>query len=228
MIAIAAVIGSISSLVWSIRRSPPARQCHDATSSSEENRHAVERHPRCVRIAPRSRCDMIEDLSELAQRLGRHMADRLENGMVGHFRDDLLEAFPDEDTGDIAKALSELQSDGLVTLRRLIGPVLPSVQTNVALFEACDPAITGHSPLEDSVALAQMLIDDPELGHVPDLEAATGWPRRRFNPALGLLMREFPERRRRMVDHQDYPTLGLIVGDDEIASLRRYVRCLSR
>lgn len=171
---------------------------------------------------------MSDDLSDLAQRLGLHMAERLDDGMVGHFRDDLLDAFPDATAGDIARALSELQAEGLVTLRRLIGPTFPSAHTTVDLFEACDPAITGHSPLDDSGALAQMLIDDPTLGHVPDLEAAIGWPRRRFNPALGILMREFPERRRRMVDHPDYSTLGLIIGDDEVAMLRRYIRTTRR
>lgn len=166
----------------------------------------------------------ILDLSDLAQRLGRHMAEGLDDGMVGHFRDDLLEVFSDEGTASICVALSELQQEGLVTLRRLIGPTLPSVHTELELFVACDPAITGHSPADDAVVLACMLIGDPDLGHVPDLEREAGWPRRRFNPALGLLAREFPERRRRMVDHPDYPTLGLIVGDDEIADLRRYVR----
>lgn len=165
-----------------------------------------------------------ENLSDLAQRLGRHMAERLEDGMVGHFRDDLLRAIPDEEAPAISAALSELQAEGLVTLRRLIGPTLPSVHTELELFVACDPAITGHSPADDAVVLACMLIEDTDLGHLPDLEREAGWPRRRFNPALGLLAREFRERRRRMVDHPDYPTLGLMVVDDEVADLRRYVR----
>lgn len=164
------------------------------------------------------------ELGDLAQRLGRHMAEQCTDGMPGHFRDDLLAAFPDEEVVTVRSALAELKGSGLVTLDPLIGPKLPNVRTTLALFVAADAAITGHDPVEDSVVLARMLIDDPEMGHVPKLEEAAGWPRRRFNPALGLLMRLFPKGRYREVDQPYYPTLGLIVGDDEVVALRRYVR----
>jgi hypothetical protein len=163
------------------------------------------------------------ELGDLAQRLGRHMAEQCTGGMPGHFRDDLLAAFPDEEAVAVRSALAELKGSGLVTLDPLIGPKLPNVRTTLALFVAADAAITGHDPVEDSVVLARMLIDDPELGHVPKLEEAAGWPRRRFNPALGLLMRLFPKGRYREVDQPYYPTLGLIVGDDEVVAPRRYV-----
>lgn len=164
------------------------------------------------------------ELGDLAQRLGRHMAEQCTDGMPGHFRDDLLAAFSDEEVVTVRSALAELNGAGLVTLNPLIGPKLPSVHTTLALFVAADAAITGHDPIEDSVVLARMLIDDPELGHVPKLDEAAGWPRRRFNPALGLLMRLFPKGRYREVDQPYYPTLGLIVGDDEVVALRCYVR----
>lgn len=167
---------------------------------------------------------MDDELGDLAQRLGRHMAEQCTDGMPGHFRDDLLAAFPDEEVIAIRSALAELKGAGLVTLDPLIGPKLPSVRTTLALFIAADAAITGHDPVEDSVVLARLLIDDPELGHVPNLEGAAGWPRRRFNPALGLLMPLFPKGRYREVDQPYYPTLGLIVGDDEVVALRSYVR----
>lgn len=167
---------------------------------------------------------MNDELGDLAQRLGRHMAEQCSDGMPGHFRDDLLAVFPNEEAAAVRNALAELKGAGLVKLNPLIGPKLPSVHTTLELFIAADAAITGHDPVEDSAVLAQLLIDDPELGHVPDLEAAAGWPRRRFNPALGLLMPLFRKGRYREVDQPDYPTLGLIVGDDEVVALRRYVR----
>lgn len=167
---------------------------------------------------------MAYELGDLAQRLGRHMAEQCTDGMPAHFRDDLLAAFPDEDAITVRSALAELNGAGLVTLDPLIGPKLPNVCTTLALFVAADAAITGHDPVEDSVVLARMLINDPELGHVPKLEEAAGWSRRRFNPALGLLMRIFPKGRYREVDQPYYPTLGLIVSYDEIGALRRYVR----
>lgn len=167
---------------------------------------------------------MDDELGDLAQRLGRHMAEKCTDGMPGHFRDDLLVAFPDDEVTAIRSALAELKGAGLVTLDPLIGPKLPSVHTTLGLFIAADAAITGHNPVEDSVVLARLMIDDPELGHVPKLDRAVGWPRRRFNPALDLLMPLFPKGRYREVYQPDYPTLGLIVGEDEIVALRRYVR----
>jgi hypothetical protein len=167
------------------------------------------------------RAPMDDELSDLAQRLGRHMAEQSNDGMPSHFRDDLL---ADEEVAAVRSALAELKGAGLVTLDPLIGPKLPSVHTTLELFIAADAAITGHDPVEDSVVLARLLIDDPELGHVPKLEEAAGWSRRRFNPALGLLMPLFPRGRYREVYQPDYPTLGLIIGEDEIVALRRYIR----
>lgn len=167
---------------------------------------------------------MDDELGDLAQRLGRHMAEKCTDGMPGHFRDDLLAAFPYEEVSAVRSALAELKGASLVTLDTLIGPKLPSVHTTLELFIAADAAITGHSPVEDSVVLARLIIDDPELGHVPKLDEAVGWSRRRFNPALGLLIPLFPKGRYREVYQPDYPTLGLIVGEDEIVALRRYVR----
>jgi hypothetical protein len=152
------------------------------------------------------------------------MAEALVDGMEGHFCDDLLDAFPEPEVTEIRSALSELKAEGLVTLTSMIGPKLPNVHTTLELFVACDPVITGHAPMEDAAALAGMLVEEPGLGHVPDLEAATGWPRRRFNPALGLLKRIFPKGRYREVDHPDYPTLGLIVDEDMKLTLRRYMK----
>lgn len=40
---------------------------------------------------------MFEDLSELAQQLGRYMAERCTDGLLEHYGDDLLDAFPEAD-----------------------------------------------------------------------------------------------------------------------------------
>ena len=78
--------------------------------------------------------------------------------------------------------------------------------------------------MRDAVVLARMLIDNPKLGNTRELESAIGWERRRFNPALGQLMPLFPKGRRRESIQNDYPTLGVIVGDDELVALRRFIR----
>jgi hypothetical protein len=165
-----------------------------------------------------------DHLSPLAQKLGAWMAMRCEDGLPGHFGDDLLEAFPDSDKKHLSVALAELKADGLVELSPLIGPKLPRVRTTFDLFVAADPGITKHDPVRDAVVLARMLIENPKLGNTRELESAIGWERRRFNPAFGQLVPLFPKGRRRESIQNDYPTLGVIVGDDEVVALRRYVR----
>ena len=166
---------------------------------------------------------MYDHLSLLAQRLGRYMAEQCTDGLPGHFGDELLDAFPNESPQNLNIALSELKADNLVELTPVMNAKLPIVRTTYELFVATDPAITGSDPTVDSKTLATMLITNPELGHVPDLEQAAGWPRRRFNPALGLLVQLFPKGRYREVIQNMYPTLGLLVGGDEIVALQRYI-----
>lgn len=165
-----------------------------------------------------------DHLSPLAQKLGAWMARQCENGLPGHFGDELLEAFSDSGKNHISQALAELKADGLVELTPVIGTHLPRVRSTYELFVAADPGVTKNDPLRDAVVLARMLIDNPRLGNTGELESAIGWERRRFNPALGQLMPLFPKGRRRESIQNDYPTLGVIVGDDELVALRRFIR----
>lgn len=167
----------------------------------------------------------IDDLGTLAQRLGRYMAEQRSDGLPGHFGDGLLDAFADEDPDAIRMALYELRGEGLVDLSTLINCRLPRVRTTVNLFVACDPAITGQNPVDDSIVLARMLLDDRNLGgNARNLEAATGWERRRFNPAFALIVPCIGPGRVRDADQSDYPVMGVLVGDEDVVTLRRYIR----
>jgi hypothetical protein len=166
-----------------------------------------------------------DHLSPLAQQLGRYMAERCTDGLPGHFDDGLLDDFGSESKAAIEVALAELQADGLVTLSPLIGPKLPRVRTTVDLFIACDPAVTGHDPVEDSIVLARLLIDKPDLGgHTRTLEQASGWDRRRFNPAFALLIPCIADGRVRKSIQNDYPTMGVLVAAEDSVALRAYVK----
>src|SRR4051812_4917188 len=112
---------------------------------------------------------MYDHLSDLAQRLGRYMAEQCVDGMPGHFGDELLIAFPDESPESIRTALAELKADGLVELTPVMGPNLPRVYTTYDLFVAADAAVTGHDPVTDSATLARLIADDPQLGSVQRL-----------------------------------------------------------
>jgi hypothetical protein len=175
--------------------------------------------------AQQERRGVYEHLSDLAQRLGRHMAEHSPKGLPTHFGDELLEAFPQESRKTLGMALAELEADGLVTLSHVLGPHLPRVRTTVELFIASDPAITGHDPVEDSVVLARLLLDQPELGgNARKLEEAAGWERRRFNPAFALLIPCVHDGRVRKSLQDDYPTMGILLADEDLVELRRYVQ----
>lgn len=168
---------------------------------------------------------MHDDLSPTAQQLGLYMANQCSDGLPGHFGDELMESFPAEDRKSLGLALAELEAEGLVTLSHVLGPHLPRVRTTVELFIACDAAITGHDPVEDSVVLAGLLIDDPELGgNARDLEQASGWERRRFNPAFALVIPNVADGRVRKSIQNEYPRMGVLLIDEDVVQLRRYIQ----
>lgn len=172
---------------------------------------------------------MYDHLGDLAQRLGRYLAENSTKGLPQLFGDELLEAFPDEDLKSMRMALAELEAARMVTLSGVLGPHLPRVRPTVDLFVATDAAITGHDPVEDSVVLARMLLEKPDLGgNTRKLEQASQWDRRRFNPAFALLIPCVSDGRVRKSIQNDYPTMGLLLAEEDLVALRRYVQRLTR
>lgn len=73
--------------------------------------------------------------------------------------------------------------------------------------------------------LARLLIDAPKLGgNARDLEQASGWVRRRFNPAFALIIPNVADGRVRKSLQNEYPTLGVLLADEDVVQLHRYVR----
>jgi hypothetical protein len=170
-----------------------------------------------------------DHLSPLAQRLGAWLATQCTEGMPRGFGDELLDAFPDADAAALRAALAELKAEGFVTLSGAIGPKLPRTRTTYALFAAADPTVTRQDPVRDAVIIARMLIQDPKKnGIVRDLDRDLGWERRRFNPALGQLLDLFPSKRRSNETQNDYPTRQLLVLDDEVIALQRFIKAHTR
>lgn len=172
---------------------------------------------------------MHDHISPEAQRIGRYMAENCPKGLPEHFDTELVDAFPDLEARAIKLALAELEAEGFVTLSHAINRTIPSARATYALFVACDPAITGHDPIEDSVVLARLLIDDPDLcGRASRLEQTVGWARRRFNPAFAQLIPLIPKGRVRKAIQDEYPRIGMVLTDEDIVQLQRYVRTHAR
>jgi hypothetical protein len=170
-----------------------------------------------------------DHLTPLAQRVGVWLAKECTNGMSRGFGDELLEAFPEADLAAMGAALAELKADGLVELSGVIGPGLSRSRPTYRLFAAADPTATRQDPVRDAVIIARMLIEDPQKnGIVRDLDRVLGWERRRFNPALGQLLDLFPSNRRSNETQNEYPTRQLLVLDDEILALQRFIKAHTR
>jgi len=171
---------------------------------------------------------MHDHLSPLAQRVGIWLARECANGMPRGFGDEVLDAFPDDNAPALNRALAELKAAGLVELSGAIGPKLKRARPTYALFAAADPTVTRHDPSRDAVVIARHLIEQPRLGVIRELDANLGWDRRRFNAALGQLLDLFPSNRRSGEVQMDYPTVQLLVMDDEVIALQRFIRANAR
>ncbi|MCE3519255.1 hypothetical protein LXJ58_31390, partial [Escherichia coli] len=73
--------------------------------------------------------------------------------------------------------------------------------------------------------LARLLLEKPDLGgNAAKLEEAAGWERRRFNPAFALLIPCVHDGRVRKSLQDNYPTMGILLADEDLVQLRRYVQ----
>ena len=59
-------------------------------------------------------------------------------------------------------------------------------------------------------------------------DAPAGWERRRFNPAFALLIPCVHDGRVRKSLQDDYPTMGILLADEDLVELRRYVQRTSQ
>ncbi len=131
-------------------------------------------------------------------------------------------AFPDTTSRDLQDAAAELKMVGLARVSGALGHPVRIIVPTYDLFALFDPVVMDTSPQDDAVALARAALE-LDSGHVPDLQTKTGWPRRRLNPALALLLTLVDPGRVRKVLQPDYVTLGFILSADERVRFRRLV-----
>lgn len=97
---------------------------------------------------------------------------------------------------DLSLAADELNEKGFVTLQKTLGMGKVGfyyIGTKERLFSVTDKYLKGWNPEEDSVTLAQTLIDIARDGHSASIQNADEllkWGPRRINPALFLLIDE--------------------------------------
>ena len=115
-----------------------------------------------------------------------YLTENCSNGIPDYVDvDSLVAADSSFSREDIEDAIADLEGYGLVkSLDSFGGSGL--IELTEHAYEAFDPPIMGWDPQEDARLLAAYLVTHraEQSFSAPDLEAAMGWPRRRFNPAL--------------------------------------------
>ncbi|MDT7535438.1 hypothetical protein OVY48_18705 [Sphingobium sp. SA2] len=104
--------------------------------------------------------------------------------------DVLATADPSYSRTQIEDAIADLEADGLVRDLDGIGGT-GLIELSDHAYEALDPVFMGWDPRVDAKLLAAHIVSRREEYSLsaPDMEAAMGWPRRRFNPALRIVSR---------------------------------------
>ena len=184
------------------------------TERSNEHGERLNRHEGM--LAP---TETIEGLpARILTRLAQECPDGL--SMQGYDLDALSAPFPGEDRQSIKDAVSDLKALGLLKSWDFIGGWRIALAEDT--YEQVDPQVMGWDTKADAVEIARLMLAG-NTGHAPELHEKTGWSKRRFNPAFRFLLPLFPEGRIRRVIQPDYPSLGVVLADDDRAQLRRLV-----
>lgn len=140
--------------------------------------------------------DIQLDISPLAKEIGLWMARQSHNGLSYlEPESDVAAAHPQASPRDLAKALAELEDEGLVRLSGAIGRPVPRPSPTVDLYAVFDPVTYGTDPHADACDLIRRILEAAKTeGGVSygvsatSLLEQTGWTHRRLNPALSLVV----------------------------------------
>lgn len=136
--------------------------------------------------------------------------------------EELCEAFPDLTKRDLLDGLGDLESYGLIKEVSFIGS--PSrYQLTTDAYETLDEPVLGWNTNSDARALAREALAMPDGVNVPALDEKMGWPRRRLNPALRLVVDFIGDGRVSKAIQPDYVTRYFSPSNAERAQLRRFV-----
>lgn len=156
--------------------------------------------------------DEVEDQEERLRRLEDLLLPRLQIGaiaislatwLVVNSRVGLSEivefdlaaqALPAASKADLEEACFELQHMHLIRTTQTVGSTISTIIIEYSLYWTFDQFARNTNPVGDAKIIAQLLLQRPDLGSIPLLDEAIGWPRRRFNPALALVLPHLPQR----------------------------------
>ena len=173
-------------------------------------------------LAPRLR------VGEVALELARWMVKTSGSGLKEPVDfEKLLLAFSEVDREALEEASFELANLDFVSVSSAIGHAVRSIRPTYPLFWTFDPVWMGTDPTADAVAIAQLMINDNEMGWIPRLHEHLGWPRRRLNPAVARLLEIVASHRTSKQVQDRYPSMGFAIAAEDRVKLKRFVRSAS-
>ena len=198
-------------------RSEIERDAWQGAISERSNEHSddLERHEEI--LAPKEEITGVA--AQLLQTLGRKCTDGL--GRSKYSLDDLCVMLPEADRDQIRDAAYDLKRIGLVELVVFIGGEW-RLSLTPRFYEQIDPQVMDWSVGEDSKTLAKLMLQSGE-GRAAPLHEASGWERRRFNPAFRYLVGLFPAGHVSQERSAMYPVSGVLLLPDGLAALRRHI-----
>ena len=167
-------------------------------------------------------------LSEAALKLAVWLVETSPDGLETPITfEQVKAAFPETPGLDLQDAAAELGMYRLGSVSAALGHPVRTIRPTYDLFALFDPLVMGTSPQNDAVTLAWLSLE-LDSGHVPELEAKTGWPKRRLNPALALLLTLVDPGGVRKVIQPDYVTLGFSLTAHERVRFKQLVQSAQR
>ena len=194
---------------------PSAMEC-DVASWREQVSDSLNRLEEM--LTPRLR------VGETGLELARWMVTTSDSGLkerVGFEK--LLLAFPEMDRKALEEACFELEHLDFVSVSSAIGRAVRSIRPTYRLFWTFDPIWTATDPTADAVAVAQLMIEDDDMGWIPRLDEHLGWPRRRLNPAVAMLLEIVATQRTSKEIQHRYPSMGFAIAAEDRYELKRFI-----
>ncbi|MVT55797.1 hypothetical protein GPL17_35970 [Bradyrhizobium yuanmingense] len=185
--------------------------------------------PQKTQSEPTDPLDKLDtSLSKLARRAGLWMAQNCGDEWDSFIDSEVFaQAFSESQLRDIQDALAELEAEGMIACSHTLSD-LPRVRPQVELFAMFDPLAHGHDPVADAAELAHKALEENEAVDVGELHAATGWPLRRFNPAIAIVISHVGEGRVSGETYSEYPSRHFhLIAQDRVA-LKQFIARLKQ
>lgn len=196
-----------------------ARTAWEGAISDRTNEHTTRLDRHDDLLSPKTTLTGLP--AELAVALAREPGD----GMRGPGRDldHLCQLLPEADRAALQDAAFELKALNLVQIDRALGPHW-WLRLEPSFYEQIDRQVMGWSTVEDACTLAELLLADDARQRTAVLHEASGWEKRRFNPAFRFLLRFIDDRRISREIQANYPSSSVCLLPEDRAALRAFVR----